>query len=168
MLLLVHIEGVLIMAMDIQLRGQGAAGSVKQVQETWACLFPLDTFLSSAAAAIVISSLCPIPIKPVLQLAMLAMLAAFGAEVATGKTIFAQIQEAPLLIAATFVTIIVGSVCSPSSTSACSHALPFTTLYLSGKIHFVCPKFWQAGRAFGLLHGCLPSFQISVVRSAFH
>jgi len=44
------------------------------------------------------------------QLAMLAMVAAFGAELATGKTIFAQIQQAPLLIAATFVTIIVASV----------------------------------------------------------
>jgi len=40
---------------------------------------------------------------------MLAMLAAFGAEVATGKTIFAQIQTAPLLIGATFVTIIIAS-----------------------------------------------------------
>merc|ERR1712130_443600 len=41
--------------------------------------------------------------------AMLAMLAAFGAEVATKKTIFAQIQQAPLLIGATFVTIILAS-----------------------------------------------------------
>lgn len=41
--------------------------------------------------------------------AMLAMLAAFGAELNTGKTIFAQIQTAPLLVGAGFLLVIVGS-----------------------------------------------------------
>jgi len=58
-----------------------------------------------------------------LQLAMLAMLAAFGAEVATGKTIFAQIQTAPLLIGATFVTIIIASV-SSTFRHPCTASLP--------------------------------------------
>jgi len=42
--------------------------------------------------------------------AMLGMLAAFGAELATKEPIAAQAQKAPLLIAATFVTIIIASV----------------------------------------------------------
>ena len=41
---------------------------------------------------------------------MFAMLAAFGAEVATRQPIFVQIQKAPLAIAATFVVIIAASV----------------------------------------------------------
>ncbi len=41
---------------------------------------------------------------------MLGMLAAFGAELATKEPIAAQAQKAPLLIAATFVTIIIASV----------------------------------------------------------
>lgn len=45
-----------------------------------------------------------------LQAAMLAMLAAFGAEVATRQPVFVQIQKAPLAVAATFITIIVASV----------------------------------------------------------
>ena len=42
--------------------------------------------------------------------AMLGMLAAFGAELATKEPIAAQAQKAPLLIGATFVTIIIASV----------------------------------------------------------
>ena len=43
---------------------------------------------------------------------MFAMLAAFGAEISTHKTIFEQIKIAPLAIGATFLLIIVGSVSS--------------------------------------------------------
>lgn len=77
--------------------------------------------LPSASSVAVMKQHVPCVIKPILQLAMLAMVAAFGAEVATGKTIFAQIQQAPLLIAATFVTIIVASVWFLSFTSMCWH-----------------------------------------------
>lgn len=48
--------------------------------------------------------------EPTMQAAMFAMLAAFGAEVATRQPVFVQIQKAPLAILATFVTIITASV----------------------------------------------------------
>ena len=41
---------------------------------------------------------------------MVAMLACFGAEVATRTPLFIQIQQAPLAVLATFVTVIIGSV----------------------------------------------------------
>lgn len=41
--------------------------------------------------------------------AMVGMLAAFGAEVATGEPVLAQVAKSPVLVAAAFATIIIGS-----------------------------------------------------------
>ena len=41
---------------------------------------------------------------------MVAMLAAFGAEIGSHRPVFQQVQTAPLLVAAAFITVIVASI----------------------------------------------------------
>lgn len=59
-------------------------------------------------------------IYDLMQAAMFAMLAAFGAEVSTRTPVFVQIQKAPLAIAATFVILMAASV-SPVLQTAFRH-----------------------------------------------
>eukprot|EP00798_Chlamydomonas_sp_ICE-L_P016508 gene16508-biopygen25447 len=44
------------------------------------------------------------------RLAMLGFIAALGAELATGESVFAQLQDAPIFIPATFALFIVASI----------------------------------------------------------